>query len=56
MTDAENITLKAACVQAAATLMAGRDHGTARAANVTECTRLARELFEEITGTPWPKP
>jgi hypothetical protein len=56
MTDADNITLKAACVQAAATLRASAEVGKAGALNAEECAKLARQLFEEITGTPWPKP
>jgi hypothetical protein len=47
--------LMAACIQAAATLKASTNGpGSTAALNVEKCTKLARELFEDLTGTPWP--
>jgi hypothetical protein len=56
MTDEEKIALKVACVQAAATMMAGKEKGvTADAkADAAECAKRARELFSEVVQTSWP--
>jgi formiminotetrahydrofolate cyclodeaminase len=57
MSDEEKIALKAPCLQAAATLKtAAATPGDVAKRDVTACVELARQLFEEITGTPWPKP
>jgi hypothetical protein len=55
MSEEEQIALKAACVQAAATLRASAEVGKAGALNAEECAKLAHQLFEELTGTLWPK-
>ena len=52
MKDEEEIALKAACVQAAATLVAAMPNQIFEA-QVRQCAGQARELFKEITGLPW---
>jgi hypothetical protein len=57
----EKIALKAACVQAAATLLAPllsaanepRGSNRAPAADTGSCARYARDLFGKLTGERW---
>jgi hypothetical protein len=60
----EKLVLKAACIQAAATLLAGngRPGGDPRAqfgapaqnsADTGSAARYARDLFGKLTGEPW---
>jgi hypothetical protein len=55
----EKIAMKVACIQAAATLVAGvnrtqgaRD-GEGTLADTGNCARYARDLFGKLTGEPW---
>lgn len=56
----EKIALKAACVQAAAMLIAGLQGGTefptrqgTQGADTGNCARYARDLFGKLTNEPW---
>jgi hypothetical protein len=55
----EKIALKAACIQAAATLIAGISVPAAArttqgaAADTGNCARYARDLFGKLTNEPW---
>jgi hypothetical protein len=53
MTDEEEIALKAACVQAAATLIATRDTGKDKVIDAGECARIAGDLYTQITAMDW---
>jgi hypothetical protein len=58
MDNDEKIALKAACLQAAATLVAAlpRPRSTSReavAADTGNCVRHARDLFGKLTGESW---
>ena len=52
MTNEEKTALKAACLQAATTLIAARD-STKGAVDVEECVTLAAELYCRVTATKW---
>jgi hypothetical protein len=52
MTNEEKTTLKAACLQAATTLLAARD-ATRGAVNLDECVKLAAELYCRVTAINW---
>ena len=56
----EKIAMKAACIQAAATLLAGvaqspqlGRNSEEAAADTGNCARFARDLFGKLTGEPW---
>jgi hypothetical protein len=59
----EKIAMKAACIQAAATLVAGvaqppqspqlGRNSEEAAADTGNCARFARDLFGKLTGEPW---
>jgi hypothetical protein len=56
----EKIALKAACIQAAAILLAPLYHGASPrqdsnriSADTANCVRHARDLFGKLTGEPW---
>ena len=49
MTNEEKTSLKAACLQAATTLIAARDCGKG-AVDVDECIKLAAELYCRLTA------
>lgn len=60
MDDTERIALKAACIQAAAILVASHPQAqptpTAPAASEPDtgaCARYVRDLFGKLTGEPW---
>jgi hypothetical protein len=59
MNPQEKIALKAACVQAAAILLAPltnidpRGGNRAPAADTASCARYARDLFGKLTGERW---
>jgi hypothetical protein len=52
VTNEEKTSLKAACLQAATTLIAARD-SIKGAVDVDECVRLAAELYCRVTTTNW---
>ena len=52
VTNEEKTSLKAACLQAATTLIAARD-SVKGAVDVDECVRLAAELYCRITAVAW---
>jgi hypothetical protein len=52
MTNEEKTSLKAACLQAATTLIAARD-STKGAVDVEECVTLAAELYCRVTAMNW---
>jgi hypothetical protein len=52
MTNEEKTSLKAACLQAATTLIAARD-SIKGAVDVDECVKLAAELYCRVTTTNW---
>jgi hypothetical protein len=51
-TNEEKTSLKAACLQAATTLIAARDCGKG-AVDVEECIKLAAELYCRLTAVNW---
>ncbi len=55
MTVEEKRAMKAACVQAAATLIAARDSGKGQL-NVEECVTLAALIYVRIVTTDWREP
>ena len=55
MTTEERSTMKAACVQAAATLIAARDTGKGRI-DVEECITLAALIFVRVVASDWREP
>ena len=55
MTVEEKRAMKAACVQAAATLIAARDSGSNRI-DVEECIRLAALLYVRVVTADWREP
>ena len=52
MTNEEKTSLKAACLQAATTLIAARD-SMKGAVDVDECMKLAAELYCRLTAMNW---
>jgi len=52
VTNEEKTSLKAACLQAATTLIAARD-STKGAVDVDECVKLAAELYCRVTTIEW---
>jgi len=52
MTNEEKTSLKAACLQAATTLVAARDCGKG-VVDVDECIKLAAELYWRLTSMNW---
>jgi hypothetical protein len=52
MTNEEKTSLKAACLQAATTLIAARD-SIKGAVDVDECVKLAAELYCRVTAMNW---
>jgi len=52
MTNEEKTSLKAACLQAATTLIAARDCGKG-VVDVDECIKLAAELYCRLTAMNW---
>ena len=52
MTNEEKTSLKAACLQAATTLIAARD-SIKGAVDVNECVTLAAELYCRVTAMHW---
>ena len=52
MTNEEKTSMKAACLQAATTLIAARD-SIKGAVDVDECVKLAAELYCRVTTTNW---
>ena len=55
MTVDEKHAMKAACVQAAATLIAARDSGKGQI-DVEECITLAALLYVRVVATDWREP
>ena len=55
MTVEEKHAMKAACVQAAATLIAARDSGKGQL-NVEECVTLAALIYVKVVTTDWREP
>ena len=55
MTVEEKSAMKAACVQAAATLIAARDSGKGPI-DVEECITLAELIFVRVVTTDWREP
>jgi hypothetical protein len=55
MTVEEKRAMKAACVQAAATLIAARDSGKGQL-NVEECVTLAALIYVRVVTTDWREP
>lgn len=55
MTVEEKRAMKAACVQAAATLIAARDSGKGQV-NVEECVTLAALIYVRVVTTDWREP
>ena len=55
MTVEEKRAMKAACVQAAATLIAARDSGNNQI-DVEECIRLAALLYVRVVTADWREP
>jgi hypothetical protein len=52
VTNEEKTSLKAACLQAATTLIAARD-SLKGAVDVDECAKLAAELYCRVTAMGW---
>jgi len=52
VTNEQKTSLKAACLQAATTLIAARD-STKGAVDVDECVKLAAELYCRVTTIEW---
>jgi hypothetical protein len=52
MTNEEKTSLKAACLQAATTLIAARDCSKG-AVDVDECVKLAAELYRRVSAMNW---
>jgi hypothetical protein len=52
VTNEEKTSLKAACLQAATTLIAARD-SMKGAVDLDECVKLAAELYSRVTTTNW---
>ena len=52
MNDQDKTSLKAACLQAATTLIAARDHMKG-AVDIDECVGLAAELYCRVTAMNW---
>ena len=52
MTNEEKTSLKAACLQAATTLIAARD-SLKGAVDVDECVQLAAELYCRVIAAAW---
>jgi hypothetical protein len=55
MTTDEKRAMKAACVQAAATLIAARDTGKGQI-DVDECITLAALIYVRVVTTDWREP
>jgi hypothetical protein len=55
MTAKEKSAMKAACVQAAATLIAARDSGKGQI-DVEECVTLAALIYVRVATTDWREP
>jgi hypothetical protein len=55
MTTEEKHAMKAACVQAAAILIAARDTGKAQI-DVEECITLAARIYVRVVTTDWREP
>jgi hypothetical protein len=55
MTGEEKHTMKAACVQAAATLIAARDAGKGQI-DVDECITLAAIIYVRVVTNDWREP
>jgi len=55
MTAEEKSAMKAACVQAAATLIAARDSGKGQI-DVEECITLAALIYVRVVTTDWREP
>jgi hypothetical protein len=55
MTIEEKRSMKAACVQAAATLIAARDSGKGQI-DVDECITLAALIYVRVVTTDWREP
>jgi len=55
MTIEEKRSMKAACVQAAATLIAARDSGRGQI-DVDECITLAALIYVRVVSTDWREP
>jgi hypothetical protein len=55
MTPEEKPVMKAACVQAAATLIAARDSGKGQI-DVEECITLAALIYVRVVTTDWREP
>jgi len=55
MTTEEKSAMKAACVQAAATLIAARDSGKAQI-DVDECITLAALIYVRVVAIDWRGP
>jgi len=55
MTVEEKRAMKAACVQAAATLIAARDSGRGQV-DVEECVTLAALIYVKVVTTDWREP
>jgi hypothetical protein len=55
MTVEEKRAMKAACVQAAATLIAARDSGKGQI-DVEECVTLAALIYVRVITTDWREP
>jgi hypothetical protein len=54
VTNEEKTSLKAACLQAATTLIAARDSRKG-AVDLDECVKLATELYCRVSTTNWQK-
>jgi hypothetical protein len=52
VTNEEKTSLKAACLQAATTLIAARD-SVKGAVDIDECVKLAAELYYRLTVMSW---
>jgi hypothetical protein len=55
MTGEEKNAMKAACVQAAATLIAARNNGDSEI-DVDECITLAALIYVRVVSAEWPEP
>ena len=55
MTDENKSAMKAACVQAVATLIAARDSGKSEI-DVDECITLAAHIYVRVVSTDWREP
>jgi hypothetical protein len=55
VTNEEKTSLKAACLQAATTLIAARD-SVKGVVDVDECVKLAAELYCRLTVMNWERP